>query len=129
MPPRGKIASVIPNARRAGYESAGLLARLMHGERVSADVRFIEPIGVAARQSTDVVALADAKVSAAVRFVREHASANITVHEILRAVPMSRSPTGKRARRSGVGRPHADGERGRPPPGRRGGWRTSAHKL
>jgi LacI family transcriptional regulator len=85
------LTSVIPNARKAGYVAAGLLAQMMNGRPVPARTHPIEPIGVAARQSTDVVAVPDANLSAAVRFVREHALENIGVGDVLRAVPMSRT--------------------------------------
>lgn len=85
------LTSVIPNARRAGYEAAALLQRLMNGERVSPEATYIEPVGVATRQSTDVVAVDDRRVSAAVRFIRDHACENIGVSDVLRAVPVSRS--------------------------------------
>jgi LacI family transcriptional regulator len=85
------LTSVIPNARRAGYEAALLLERMMKGERLPVAVRWIEPLGVALRQSTDVVAVGDAKVSAAVRYIRDHAAEGIDVTDVLRAVPMSRT--------------------------------------
>jgi LacI family transcriptional regulator len=85
------LSSVIPDARRAGYEAAALLERMMAGADVPVTTRLIEPLGVAARQSTDVVAVADARVSAAVRFIREHAASGIDVADVLRAVPMSRT--------------------------------------
>lgn len=85
------LTSVIPNARRAGYEAASLLARLMEGERVPVEARLIEPVGVAQRQSTDVIAVDDAKVSAAVRYIRANAETGIDVRDVLRAVPMSRT--------------------------------------
>jgi LacI family transcriptional regulator len=85
------LSSVIPNARKAGYVAAGLLLQMMLGKRIPVAVHPIEPTGVAARQSTDVVAVADNRISAAVRFVREHATANIDVSDLLRAVPMSRT--------------------------------------
>jgi LacI family transcriptional regulator len=85
------LTSVIPDARRAGYEAAALLERMMEGERVPVATRTIEPLGVAARQSTDVVAVADARVAAAVRFIRERATTGIDVSDVLRAVPMSRT--------------------------------------
>jgi LacI family transcriptional regulator len=85
------LTSVIPNARRAGYEAASLLARLMEGESVAVEARLIEPVGVAQRQSTDVVAVGDAKVSAAVRYIRAHVTEGIDVSDVLRAVPMSRT--------------------------------------
>jgi len=85
------LSSVIPDARRAGYEAAALLEQMMSGADVSVTTRRIEPVGVAARQSTDVVAVADARVSAAVRFIREHAVSGIDVGDVLRAVPISRT--------------------------------------
>ena len=85
------LTSVIPNARRAGYVAAGLLSEMMNRRRVPVEDHLVEPIGVAARQSTDVVAVRDEKVAAAIRFIREHAQANIVVGDVLRALPMSRT--------------------------------------
>lgn len=85
------LSSVIPNARRAGYEAAALLDRMINGENVAGQVILLEPIGVATRQSTDVVAVTDSQISQAVRFIREHACEGITVDDLLRAVPMSRT--------------------------------------
>jgi LacI family transcriptional regulator len=85
------LTSVIPDARRAGYEAATLLERMMSGERVAAGIRTVPPIGIACRQSTDVMAVSDERVAAAVRFMREHAHEGIDVADVLRAVPMSRT--------------------------------------
>jgi LacI family transcriptional regulator len=48
-------------------------------------------VGVATRQSTDLIAIPDHQVAAAVRFIRENACQRITVDDVLRAVPMSRT--------------------------------------
>lgn len=93
------LTSVIPNARRAGYEAAALLARMMAGRRTPPGVRLLPPLGVAARQSTDVVAVDDASVAAAARFIREHATSGIGVADVLRAVPMSRTLLERRFRK------------------------------
>jgi LacI family transcriptional regulator len=93
------LSSVIPNARRAGYEAAAVLARMMAGEKVAATVRLISPLGVSARPSTDVVTVNDAPVAAAVRYIREHALRGIGVEDVLRAVPMSRTLLERRFRR------------------------------
>jgi LacI family transcriptional regulator len=85
------LSSVVPDARRAGYEAAALLARLMAGKAVPVGVRAVEPIGVVTRQSTDVVAVHDPAVAAAVRLIRDRACDGITVADVLRAVPVSRS--------------------------------------
>jgi LacI family transcriptional regulator len=85
------LSSVIPNARRAGYEAAALLDRLMRGERLRPTVVEVPPVGVATRQSTDVVAVPDRRIAAAVRFIRENACGGLGVGALLKAVPMSRT--------------------------------------
>jgi LacI family transcriptional regulator len=84
------LSSVIPNAHRTGYEAAALLDRMMAGKRVPATARLIAPLGVTARQSTDVLAVDDREVARAVQFIREHACDGINVGDVLRAVPLSR---------------------------------------
>jgi LacI family transcriptional regulator len=84
------LTSVIPNAVRTGYEAAALLDRLMAGKPVAPEPHLIEPLGIAVRQSTDVLAMEDRDVAAAVRFIREHACDRINVADVLKAVPLSR---------------------------------------
>jgi LacI family transcriptional regulator len=84
------LSSVVPNAHRAGYEAAALLDRMMAGKRVPAVARLIAPLGVAPRQSTDVLAIDDRDVARAVQFIREHACDGINVSDVLRVVPLSR---------------------------------------
>lgn len=84
------LSSVIPNTHRTGYEAAAMLDRLMSGKKLPTTTQFIEPLGIATRQSSDVVAIEDANVSRALRFIREHACEGICVKDILRAVPQSR---------------------------------------
>lgn len=93
------LSSVIPNPRRAGYEAAALLHRMMRGQRVSARTYAIAPTGVATRQSTDTVALNDRQIATAVRFIRENACQGIDVQDVLRAVPMSRTLLEKKFRK------------------------------
>ena len=86
------LSSVQPNARRTGYEAAAMLARLMQGEKnVGAATRYVEPVRVVERQSTDVVSVADAKVAAALKYIRQHACEGANVADLLRAAPMSRT--------------------------------------
>ena len=85
------LSSVIPDPRRAGYEAARLLDCMMQGKPIKVGVHNIPPVGVATRQSTDLIAIPDHQVAAAVRFIRENACQRITVDDVLRAVPMSRT--------------------------------------
>jgi LacI family transcriptional regulator len=90
------LSSVVPNAERIGYEAAALLDRLMSGKRARPEPTFIGPLAVVARRSTDVLAVQDRQIAAAVRFIREHACENIDVGDILRVVPLSRSTLERR---------------------------------
>jgi LacI family transcriptional regulator len=85
------LTSIIPNARRAGYEAAAMLACMLTGKKLPVQEVLLEPVGVITRQSTDIMAMTDKKISQAVSFIREHAGEKITVESILRAVPISRT--------------------------------------
>jgi LacI family transcriptional regulator len=84
------LSSVVPDTRRAGYEAAQLLDRMMAGEKVNAEGILIPPAGVAKRRSSDTSAIQDPDVVAAMRYIREHACDGITVADVLRVVPLSR---------------------------------------
>lgn len=102
------LTSVIPNTQRTGYEAAALLDRMMGGEKIAAKGHFIPPIGVETRQSTDVLALADREIAAAVRFIREHACDGATIGDLLRVVPLSRRVMESRYRKATGRTPHQD---------------------
>jgi len=85
------LSSVIPNAAGAGYRAAELLAAMMQGTEQSIQSQVIEPIGIAERHSTDVVAIADREVSAALQFIRHNACCGISVEDVTNAVAISRS--------------------------------------
>jgi LacI family transcriptional regulator len=97
------LSSVVPDARGIGYEAAALLDRLMKGEPEPATSRSIPPVEVITRLSTDVKAIADPDVAAAMRLIREHAAEGISVADVLCQVPVSRSVLQRRFR-SQVGR-------------------------
>lgn len=84
------MSSVMPNVHRTGYRAAELLDRLMAGEKSRSEAHFIEPLGIATRQSTDVLAIEDANLVRAIRFIRERACTGISVKDVLRAAPQSR---------------------------------------
>ena len=84
------LSSVSLNAPRIGYDAAALLDRMMSGEKVNPTGHLINPVGVVTRQSTDVLAIDDPGVVAAVRYIRAHACDGISVKDVLKAVPQSR---------------------------------------
>jgi len=102
------LSSIVPNTHRTGYEAAALLDRMMSGSRVRPDPHLVPPLGVHARQSTDVLAIEDREIAAAARFIREHACEGITVEDVLRAVPLSRRVLEARFRKAMGRTPHDD---------------------
>ncbi len=84
------LSSIIPAAYQTGREAASLLDLMMSGEPVEKVARLIDPIGVATRQSTDVLAISDPDISAALRFIRDHCCDGINVQDVLKIVPFSR---------------------------------------
>jgi LacI family transcriptional regulator len=89
------LSSVTHNARRIGFEAAQMLDKLMSGETGVQDV-VVEPLGVSARQSTDLLAIEDQEVAAAMRFIRENACQGIQVDDVLEHVAISRRGLEKR---------------------------------
>jgi LacI family transcriptional regulator len=84
------LSSIMPNPKRTGWTAASLLHQKMRGESVPPDIVYIEPLGLAARQSTDTLAVDDPQIARALRFIREHACDGIGVGEVLQACPMGR---------------------------------------
>jgi LacI family transcriptional regulator len=92
------LSSVIPNAQRVGFEAASLLDHLMRGGRPAQPILRVPPLGVAKRQSTDVVAVQDTWLARAVRFIRDHHREGLCVNEIARVSGLSRSLLEKKYR-------------------------------
>tara|TARA_B100000085_G_C18507805_1_gene498281 strand:- start:128 stop:1279 length:1152 start_codon:yes stop_codon:yes gene_type:complete len=93
------LSSVIPNAQAVGFRAAEVLASLMDGKSPASEVQLIEPLGVATRQSTDVVAIDDPDIAAALRYIREYACRGITVAEVVRDNSVSRSTLERQVRK------------------------------
>jgi LacI family transcriptional regulator len=85
------LSSVVQDTEKIGFEAAALLERLMAGRPAPKTPIVVEPLGVIARRSTDVLAIEDWEIAEAVRFMRDHACEGITVWDVLAQVPMSRT--------------------------------------
>jgi LacI family transcriptional regulator len=67
------------------------LDRLMGGARIEPGAtHLIPPLGIATRQSSDVLAIEDPHVARALHYIRQHACEGIKVTDVLRALPQSR---------------------------------------
>jgi LacI family transcriptional regulator len=87
------LSSVANSPRTIGYESARLLDQMMSGQVTADQVEpiLIPPQGVVTRRSTDVMVIDDAIVADALRFIRDHASESINVHDVVQQLSVSRS--------------------------------------
>ena len=90
------LSSVIPDAVGAGRLAAVLLERLLRGERLEAEEWLLPPLGIATRQSSDVLAIDDPLVVAAVRYIRTRACHGIKVQDVVRELGTSRRILDKR---------------------------------
>ncbi len=92
------LTSVIPDLATIGYRAAELLSAMMEGEEVGTKEVLLEPIGIAIRQSTDLVAVDDPPTAAALQFMRQNAIRGISVQEVAEAVAVSRSTLERKIR-------------------------------
>jgi LacI family transcriptional regulator len=87
---RPSLSSVIVPAESIGYSAAALLDRLLRGARPPQRARLIATPGIITRQSSNVLAVDDANLTAAVRFIRDRSHQPVHVNDVLKAVPASR---------------------------------------
>ncbi len=91
---RPPLSSVALPAERIGFEAArmleGLISRRGKKDRVRPRTLLLPSPGVVTRPSSDILAIDDEDVAAAVRFIRTHAHRPIGVAAVLDAVATSR---------------------------------------
>lgn len=92
------LSSIVLNVEKAGYEAAAQLDKMMAGEKVTSFEIHVQPTHVAVRQSTDILAVDDASVAAAIRFIRRCSKMVIQVSDVVGAVSLSRRVLEKRFR-------------------------------
>jgi LacI family transcriptional regulator len=93
------LSSVMVPWEKIGYRAAELLDRRIEGKSVPRGLSKIPPSGVVERQSTDVIAVADADLRAALHFIRTNSTRPITVEDVAEAVPLSRRDLEQRFRK------------------------------
>jgi LacI family transcriptional regulator len=92
------LSSVTLDGQRAGYLAAELLDRMIRGEDPGIVDLRVEPTGVFSRLSTDISAVGDKHVAAALSFIRERACLGICVEDVVVHASASRSQLEKRFR-------------------------------
>ncbi|HEX7898813.1 MAG TPA: substrate-binding domain-containing protein [Planctomycetota bacterium] len=92
------LSSVEYGFERVGRRAAELLERLMKGGRAEAAPLRVPPSGVVARRSTDVFAVEDPSVAAALRLIWAKSDRPLKVAAILGELPSSRRTLERRFR-------------------------------
>lgn len=93
------ISSVAINGYEIGRRAGEIMDRMLSGDgQFPVDVR-IEPQGVVTRKSTDILAMRDKNVAAALNYIRKYACQGITVDQVLERAFMSRSQLEHKFRR------------------------------
>ncbi len=92
------ISSISLNTEVAGYNAAKLLDSLMAGEEMKGQIVQVVGTHVVPRQSTDVLAIQDADIVAALRFMRQNVDRNVQVNDVVMATMVSRRVLEKKFR-------------------------------
>lgn len=93
------LSSVRPDAEGAGHAAAGLLERLLAGEPVPPQAVLFRPLGLAARASTDGIAVDDPQLRTALALAQARACDGIGIPGLVRASGLSRQVLDRRCRR------------------------------
>lgn len=84
------LSSIVVPSQRIGYEAAALLDRLMEGDPPPDGPLLLPPLHVIGRHSTDVTAVEDETVQAALRYLRQHAWEALSVGGLAYSIAVSR---------------------------------------
>ncbi len=84
------LSSINLNVESAGYEAARLLDDLFRGKKMRGQQIFVTPTHVVQRQSTDILAVSDPEVAAAMRYIRSNAKNKMLVMDVVRQTRVSR---------------------------------------
>jgi len=84
------LSAVDAGSERIGFEAMALLTRLMDGQADPAERVSVEPSHVQTRRSSDVLAIEDPHVAAALRLINLRACDSLTVPEVLETIPVNR---------------------------------------
>lgn len=91
------LSSVQLRGRAVGHAAAKMLDDLIHQREPAPPAETLLPPGdVVVRQSSEIVAVEDARVAKALRFIRQRAVADVSVDEVAREVALSRSALERR---------------------------------
>jgi LacI family transcriptional regulator len=92
------LTSIALNVESAGFEAARLLDRLIRKKKIARRQIMVTPSHIVQRQSTDILAVNDTEVAAAIHYIKNHAKNKILVRDVVKATSISRRTLEKRFR-------------------------------
>ena len=95
------LSSIRIGSEQIGRTAVAVLERLLQGKSAAPDIPRVAPVEVIIRQSTDVLAVEDPDVAAALQHIRQHAVDGLSVKQLLEAVPVNRRTLERRFIRRG----------------------------
>jgi LacI family transcriptional regulator len=99
------LSSVQLRGQAVGYAAAHLLDDWIRGRRAPqpGEEHLLPPADIVVRQSSDLVAVEDARIAAALRHIRQEATAGLSVEDVARHAALSRSALERRMK-AAIGR-------------------------
>ncbi|QDU56521.1 AraC family transcriptional regulator [Aeoliella mucimassa] len=85
-----EISSIELAYHRIGLESAKLLTRIMNSGKTPRKTRYIKPLSIRLRRSTDMMSINDPVVSECVKLIWQLPPDQVEVHKLVRMVHISR---------------------------------------
>lgn len=90
------LSSIALRPEEIGKQAAGLLDRMMRGEKPPDKVIEIGPLCIVSRQSTNTLAIKDPLVHEAVRYIRERYAEGASIAKLVKHLGISRSTLQRR---------------------------------
>jgi LacI family transcriptional regulator len=94
------LTSIALNVESAGYEAAKLLDRLIKNKKKNGQQIIVSPTYIVQRQSSDILAVNDAEVASAIRFIKGNAKNKILVNDVVKTTRISRRSLEQRFRKT-----------------------------
>ncbi|TWT94693.1 AraC family transcriptional regulator [Stieleria varia] len=85
-----QISAIELASHRIGETAATILSRMMDGATTPKRTKWIAPLRVRSRHSTEILAIGDEEIAEILRYIRDHATEGINVADLTRAFPISR---------------------------------------
>ena len=94
------LSSIRTPLERIGYEAGKLLAHLIAGGKDPKRPLLFPPMQVVTRGSTDVLAIADPDLAAAIRFIQQNAHRRVGIKQLIDQVALSRRSLERKFRKA-----------------------------